>query len=88
MFTHRFLLVDQPDGRQTIAVYTATEIGQLFSAEAVARLALGQSVLLNGKRHTDMQAFVNVHRRVNEPRASVIERMRQRLAGSPRGAVA
>lgn len=39
MSTHRFLLVDHPDGRQTVTVYTATEIGQIFPAQAVARLA-------------------------------------------------
>lgn len=87
MSTHRFLLVDHPDGRQTIAVCTTAEIGQLFPAEAVARLALGRAVTHDGKPHTDMQAFLNAHRDDALPLGVIISRLLRRMARTPEEAV-
>lgn len=59
--THRFHLVTHPDGRQTVAVYSATEVSQIFSAEAIAFLMVGKFVVRDGKRHVDLVAFHNHH---------------------------
>lgn len=76
----RYHLVDHADGRQTIAVYSLSELAEMFSTEGVAFLAIGKPVMHSGKRHTDMVAYLNANRTVNAPRATVIDRMRRRLA--------
>lgn len=78
MATHRYLLAHHPDGRETVAVYSATEIGQHFTAEEVARLALGKSVIRDGKRLTDMQVVTNLHLAGQE--ASLLRRALEALS--------
>lgn len=58
----RYHLVDHPDGRQTVAVYSASEIAALFNDEEIARLGIGLPVIHQGQRHTDMQAFLMARR--------------------------
>jgi hypothetical protein len=60
MAGHRYLLTHHPEGRETVQVYSATEIGRDFTAEEVARLALGKPVFRDGKRITDMQVATNL----------------------------
>lgn len=61
--THRFILVDQPDGRQTTHVYTATELAEKLTSLQVACLGLGRTITIDGKPWTDMQAHVNAARK-------------------------
>lgn len=76
----RTFVVDHPDGRQTQTTFSATEVAQTFSAEAVARFVCGQSVMHEGKRYTDLMAFYNARQMADQPRPQVIAAIRKRIA--------